>query len=147
MSFFLILLFLSIFSLGTTKGDASSGNIPPLIDEAIQALLAGPFLPEYGIDGSSSERNRYMCIPGEEKPVEKDYRFRGTSLGGWLVLEPWITPSLFYQFLGAKKRYGRSKGHVAFDSYTFCEVLGSAEATANFVYIGSIGLLRSKFVI
>lgn len=23
---------------------------------------------------------------------------RGTNLGGWLVLEPWITPSLFYQF-------------------------------------------------
>ena len=26
----------------------------------------------------------------------------GVNLGGWLVLEPWITPSLFYQFLGQK---------------------------------------------
>ena len=23
----------------------------------------------------------------------------GTNLGGWLVLEPWITPSLFYRSL------------------------------------------------
>eukprot|EP00591_Stephanopyxis_turris_P012606 CAMPEP_0195509092 /NCGR_PEP_ID=MMETSP0794_2-20130614/2122_1 /TAXON_ID=515487 /ORGANISM="Stephanopyxis turris, Strain CCMP 815" /LENGTH=156 /DNA_ID=CAMNT_0040636219 /DNA_START=98 /DNA_END=565 /DNA_ORIENTATION=+ len=26
---------------------------------------------------------------------------RGVNLGGWMVLEPWITPSMFYQFLGA----------------------------------------------
>ena len=25
---------------------------------------------------------------------------RGVNLGGWMVLEPWITPSMFYQFLG-----------------------------------------------
>ena len=24
----------------------------------------------------------------------------GTNIGGWQVLEPWITPSLFYRFLG-----------------------------------------------
>ena len=24
-------------------------------------------------------------------------QLRGVNLGGWLVLEPWITPSLFYQ--------------------------------------------------
>ena len=24
----------------------------------------------------------------------------GTNIGGWLVIEPWITPSLFYRFLG-----------------------------------------------
>jgi len=23
----------------------------------------------------------------------------GVNLGGWMVLEPWIAPSLFYQFL------------------------------------------------
>lgn len=26
---------------------------------------------------------------------------RGVSLGGWLVLEPWITPSLFEQFVNS----------------------------------------------
>ena len=44
-----------------------------------------------------------------------------TNLGGWLVLEPWITPSLFYRFLG--KQPGVDGG-VAMDSYSFCEVLG-----------------------
>jgi hypothetical protein len=24
----------------------------------------------------------------------------GTNMGGWMVLEPWITPSFFYRFLG-----------------------------------------------
>ena len=24
----------------------------------------------------------------------------GTNIGGWQVLEPWITPTLFYRFLG-----------------------------------------------
>jgi len=24
----------------------------------------------------------------------------GTNIGGYFVLEPWITPSLFYRFLG-----------------------------------------------
>jgi len=24
----------------------------------------------------------------------------GTNIGGWQVIEPWITPSLFYRFLG-----------------------------------------------
>lgn len=47
---------------------------------------------------------------------------RGVNLGGWMVLEPWITPSLFYQFLG------QPEGKVGMDSYTFCEVLGGKEA-------------------
>jgi glucan 1,3-beta-glucosidase len=45
----------------------------------------------------------------------------GTNAGGWMVLEPWITPSLFYQFLD------KGKGTAAADSYTFCEVLGPVE--------------------
>lgn len=46
----------------------------------------------------------------------------GTNLGGWMVLEPWITPSLFYQFMDKKKSDG-----VALDSWTFCEVKGPVE--------------------
>mmetsp|Transcript_19787 Transcript_19787/g.63636 ORF Transcript_19787/g.63636 Transcript_19787/m.63636 type:complete len:746 (-) Transcript_19787:112-2349(-) len=45
----------------------------------------------------------------------------GVNLGGWLVLEPWITPSLFYQFLG------KGRQEVAMDSYSFCSVLGPKE--------------------
>ena len=34
-----------------------------------------------------------------------NHHIKGTALGGWLVLEPWITPSLFYQFLGRTATY------------------------------------------
>ena len=43
----------------------------------------------------------------------------GTNIGGWMVLEPWITPSLFYQFLGKTSEEG-----VGMDSWTLCEALG-----------------------
>lgn len=43
----------------------------------------------------------------------------GVNIGGWMVLEPWITPSLFYRWLGKT----RSEG-IAIDSWTFCESLG-----------------------
>jgi len=45
----------------------------------------------------------------------------GTNIGGWLVLEPWITPSLFYRFLD------QPQGKTAMDSYTVCESLGPEE--------------------
>ena len=35
-----------------------------------------------------------------------------------MVLEPWITPSLFYRFLG------KGQNDTAMDSYSLCEVLG-----------------------
>jgi len=44
---------------------------------------------------------------------------RGVNLGGWLVLEPWITPSIF-------QAYPLSRGIV--DEYTLCEKLGTQEA-------------------
>jgi len=40
----------------------------------------------------------------------------GVNIGGWMVLEPWITPSLFYRWLGKTKSEG-----IAVDSWTFCE--------------------------
>merc|ERR1711934_1181802 len=46
----------------------------------------------------------------------------GTNIGGWMVLEPWITPSLFYRFLGKTHSEGVGK-----DSYTVCEALGPEE--------------------
>ncbi|KAJ1980711.1 hypothetical protein H4R34_002351, partial [Dimargaris verticillata] len=49
-------------------------------------------------------------------------KIRGVNLGGWLVLEQWITPSVFKQFEGAPD--GRKAG----DEYTFCQVLGEHEA-------------------
>jgi glucan 1,3-beta-glucosidase len=54
---------------------------------------------------------------------------RGANLGGWLVLEPWITPSLFYQFLSTQERFGdQAPEKTAMDMYTFCTALGDEEA-------------------
>lgn len=41
------------------------------------------------------------------------------NLGGWFVLEPWITPSLFDEW---------SQSQTVKDEYTFCQVLGRGEA-------------------
>ncbi|KAK3114418.1 glucan exo-1,3-beta-glucosidase [Teratosphaeriaceae sp. CCFEE 6253] len=46
-------------------------------------------------------------------------KIRGLNLGGWLVLEPWITPSIF-------QAYPMSRGIV--DEYTLCDVLGTNTA-------------------
>ena len=43
----------------------------------------------------------------------------GTNIGGWMVLESWITPSMFYPWVGKTHSEG-----VAVDTYTFCEQLG-----------------------
>lgn len=96
-------------------------------DAAIEKLLGEPFRP-FPSDEELLESNRYSCSEDAEQPPKKTLNIRGTSLGGWLVLEPWITPSLFYQFLGASNGQGRFQGNVALDSYTFCEVLGGREA-------------------
>jgi glucan 1,3-beta-glucosidase len=51
----------------------------------------------------------------------------GTNIGGWMVLEPWITPSFFYRFLGKPGINADGKSEVAVDCYTLCEVLGATE--------------------
>jgi glucan 1,3-beta-glucosidase len=54
---------------------------------------------------------------------------RGVNLGGWLVLEPWLTPTLFYQFLSTQERFGdKAPEKTAMDIYTFCTALGTEEA-------------------
>mmetsp|Transcript_49478 Transcript_49478/g.120105 ORF Transcript_49478/g.120105 Transcript_49478/m.120105 type:complete len:759 (-) Transcript_49478:186-2462(-) len=66
--------------------------------------------------------NETMTCIGDTHSTPFNNAVRGVNLGGWMVLEPWITPSLFYQFLG------QPEGKVGIDSYTFCEVLGGKEA-------------------
>lgn len=51
-------------------------------------------------------------------------KIRGVDIGGWLVLEPWITPSIFQQFVN------KSANATAVDQFTFCEILGVEEATS-----------------
>ena len=61
------------------------------------------------------------CIAS--KPPSGNKAMRGVNVGGWMVLEPWITPTLFYRFLGKTHSEG-----VGMDTYTFCEALGAEEA-------------------
>ena len=69
----------------------------------------------------------YVC-DGELVPEERRHsrmlfqpKLRGVNLGGWLVLLPWVTPSLFYQF------EDQPKEAVAMDMLNFCRVLGPVE--------------------
>jgi glucan 1,3-beta-glucosidase len=60
------------------------------------------------------------CNRKRDDPLRFAYgseKVRGVNLGGWFVLEPWITPSLFDAIGGG-----------AVDEWTFCSVLGAAEA-------------------
>ena len=66
--------------------------------------------------------NETMTCLNDKHSTPFNQQVRGVNLGGWMVLEPWITPSLFYQFLG------KGEGEIAIDSYSFCEVLGAKEA-------------------
>jgi glucan 1,3-beta-glucosidase len=63
----------------------------------------------------------YLLIKSITKCIFSN-KIKGVNIGGWLVLEPWITPSLFYQFLG------KTNNNIAMDMYTFCDVLGPKEA-------------------
>mmetsp|Transcript_42693 Transcript_42693/g.106257 ORF Transcript_42693/g.106257 Transcript_42693/m.106257 type:complete len:643 (+) Transcript_42693:162-2090(+) len=48
-------------------------------------------------------------------------KFRGVNLGGWMLLQPWVTPSLFYQF------ENQPPEKTAMDMHDFCRVLGPEE--------------------
>jgi len=72
---------------------AADGQDAASLSSQVLKLLSMPLL-----DGRNSD---YTCpIPSSPTKRLNDFHMRGTSLGGWLVLEPWVTPSLFYQFLG-----------------------------------------------
>ena len=69
----------------------------------------------------------YVC-DGELVPEERRHsrmlfqpKLHGVNLHGWMIIVPWVTPSLFYQFEGEKQ------DRVAMDMYNFCRVLGPEE--------------------
>ena len=45
----------------------------------------------------------------------EDGKIRGVNLGGWLLLEPWITPSIFEEV-----NVGENKGKIV-DEYTYAQ--------------------------
>ena len=52
--------------------------------------------------------------------AEKSLKIRGVNLGGWLVLEKWIKPSLFSEWDAFDKKAPK-------DQWTYCETLGKTE--------------------
>jgi len=48
--------------------------------------------------------NESRSCSGDAHALPFNNQIRGVNLGGWMVLEPWITPSLFYQFLGKDEK-------------------------------------------
>ena len=44
-----------------------------------------------------------------------DHKIRGVNLGGWLLLEPWITPSIFEEV-----NVGENQGKIV-DEYTYAQ--------------------------
>lgn len=63
---------------------------------------------------------------------ERSTRLRGVNLGGWLVLEKWITPSLF-------------QGLQATDETSFCVELGTDEATRRLHNHWNTFIIRDDF--
>ncbi|KAL8755602.1 MAG: hypothetical protein Q9184_004747 [Pyrenodesmia sp. 2 TL-2023] len=58
----------------------------------------------------------------DKRAIAFDYngnKVRGVNLGGWLVLEPWITPSIFEEW---------SSSQTVVDEYTYTRTLGKSEA-------------------
>ena len=59
-----------------------------------------------------------------ERGLSFDYnndKVRGVNLGGWFVLEPWITPSIFDQWADQT---------TVVDEYTYTQTLGQSEASS-----------------
>ncbi|RKP28463.1 hypothetical protein METBISCDRAFT_32190 [Metschnikowia bicuspidata] len=77
-------------------------------------------------DTFRSGLNRTIVYNETTANTSKDSAYRGISLGGWLLLEPWITPLLFE---AAQPTPGSTAG-MPVDEYTFCEYWGRDEAAA-----------------
>jgi len=74
-----------------------------------------------GVDGSTCSFLNFLNKNGFYCPEAADVRramIRGVNLGGWLVLEPWIKPSMFTQFAVEDNVH---------DQWGYCEKLGKAE--------------------
>ena len=107
------LLLLAIFMLGLVSEATASA-----------ASYSDSEIPEGGTKYPHFiAMNETMTCVEDKHAIPWKSQIRGVNLGGWMVLEPWITPSLFYQFLGQT-----NQSKIGMDTYTFCEVLGPEEA-------------------
>lgn len=68
-------------------------------------------------------KEQELILLRNERQLSFDYnggKVRGVNLGGWFVLEPWITPSIFSQW---------ANGGGVVDEYTYTAALGKDEAS------------------
>jgi glucan 1,3-beta-glucosidase len=73
------------------------------------------FLKTTALAGAAVLLNATSATVQAATPFKPPEKMRGVNLGGWLVLEKWITPSLY-------------AGVAAEDEFTLCETLGKAKA-------------------
>lgn len=72
---------------------------------------------------SSAENSSY---PYTIAQTSNSFQYQGVALGGWLVLEPYITPSLFLAF---NETGHTGNGTIPNDEYNYCVFLGQEEAS------------------
>lgn len=80
-----------------------------------------------------------LTMTSQSRQLNFDYnndKVRGVNLGGWFVLEPWITPSLFE----ATSSYG-----YVVDEYTYTQALGTDEATNRLTNHWATWIIESDF--
>ncbi|KAF9090623.1 hypothetical protein BGX29_011366, partial [Mortierella sp. GBA35] len=100
----------------------SNGNQPT---GPISPTNPGPILPTVPVLPSKNDTARANAYtPPLNEPF--DYasgkvKMRGVNLGGWLVLEPFISPSLFEPYI--------KQGVI--DEWTLCKLLGPEKAKAH----------------
>ena len=108
-------------ALASNGNLAQHGRLAPAEIEHLAVLQARHAATLAALGSAAPSPPDYTCKEGVHS-VPEPWKVQGTSLGGWLVLEPWVTPSLFYQF------EGRPANETAMDMHGFCRVLGAQEA-------------------
>ena len=108
---------LDALEAASSRPGASSGGVlrPLHVGAGGRRLAPSPQISDYVCDG--------LLLPDERRHSRMllSPRLRGVNLGGWMVLQPWITPSLFYQF------EDQPMEKTAMDMLGFCRVLGPNE--------------------
>ena len=86
--------------------------------------VLGQFQGTYDLDSDYSHVRKEPKIRtknGSKYQLDYCQKTFGVSLGGWLVLEPWIVPSLFEEVY-------EKMGEMPVDEYTYTKLLGKREA-------------------
>ncbi|CCE78540.1 Piso0_001166 [Millerozyma farinosa CBS 7064] len=113
-----LLLFFSLFYLSSVNADEERPFDNTIeVQRNISGVL-GDWVNKYR---HPEPNNAVLNNTTREKDADNE-KIYGVSLGGWLVLEPWITPSLFDEAANYS-----ATGEIPGDEYSFCKLLGKDE--------------------